>query len=58
MRQLWKKANKKYAQKQKDGLTDIYIKSLLRGKEITPKTIEAKRQELIAKKINQMNQKV
>lgn len=48
--ELWNEANARYNQKQKELLTDVYIKKLLRGKEITPQTIEAKRSELLAKR--------
>lgn len=49
---LWKKANKKYQAKQKENLTDVYIKSIIRHKikNPTPQQIEAKRQELFAKR--------
>lgn len=47
---LWKKANHTYIEKQRETLSDVYIRSLLRGKSITPETIERKRLELMAKR--------
>lgn len=47
---LWKKANHKYIAKQKEQLTDVYVRSLLPKDKRTPKFIEAKRQEIIAKR--------
>lgn len=50
--ELWKKANKKYQAKQKDNLTDQYIKHLLKcgRKDFSPAAIEKKREELMAKR--------
>lgn len=52
IKELWKKANKKYMDKQKQNLTDIYIKTLLRHKVKNPSAdmIDNKRIELINKK--------
>ena len=49
---LWKKANKIYIEKQKEMLTDVYVKSLLvhKIKNPTKEQIEEKRQELFAKR--------
>lgn len=49
---LWKAANKRYQEKQKEQLTDVYIRGLLKGsgKNITPETIELKRKQLIEKR--------
>jgi hypothetical protein len=48
----WKKANKKYIAKQKEQLTDVYVRSLLKSKikSPTPQQIEEKRQQLLAKR--------
>ena len=53
--ELWKKANKKYQQKQKEELTDIYIKSLLKSKNKNPTSIDIlnKRKEIVNKRIKQ-----
>jgi len=47
--ELWRNANKKYSQKQKENLTDVYIKSLLtrKAKNPTKEMIDAKRQEIL-----------
>jgi hypothetical protein len=50
---LWKEANRRYMAKQKEELTDVYIRLLLSNKKhhpITPEKIEAKRQELLMKR--------
>jgi len=49
---LWKKANKIYQQKQKDNLTDVYIRGLLKSgkKDFSPTAIEKKREELLLKR--------
>lgn len=50
---LWNKANKKYIERQREELSDVYIRSLLKGKEVTPETIFNKREELLIKRNNE-----
>lgn len=50
--ELWKKANRKYQAKQKELLTDVYVRGILKAskKPFTPKAIAAKRKELFEKR--------
>lgn len=55
IKELWREANKRYQQKQKENLTDTYIKSILANKykstkDIPQKAINKKRAELIDKR--------
>lgn len=54
---LWNEANKRYQQKQKEELTDIYIKGLLGKRDKTPENIAAKRQEILQKRKALVNTK-
>lgn len=49
--ELWNEANARYNAKQKELLTDVYIKKLLRNVEKTPENIQAKREELLKKRL-------
>ena len=55
--ELWRKANKKYVQKQKENLTDVYIKSLLKNRKelITSQMILRKREQILMQKTNIKN---
>lgn len=47
---LWRKANHKYIEKQREILSDVYVRSLLKKDQRTPENIERKRQELLERR--------
>jgi hypothetical protein len=50
--ELWKNANKKYQERQKENLTDVYIRGILKAgrKSFSPEAIIKKRDQLIEKR--------
>lgn len=50
IKQLWREANRRYQTKQKENLTDVYIKSLLHNDK-SPVAIANKRNELLQKRL-------
>lgn len=48
--ELWRKANHKYIEKQREILSDVYVRSLLKKDQRTPENIERKRQELLERR--------